>query len=170
MPTASSRRPRRRAVPAGTARDRRAGSVGAQLGRGGCARGSGELGTCKPGDWARAEVGIAVVKHVVDEGVAHRLRHQVSVLAALQARGGQVEAAQDVQRLVADGIAGRGVADAAVPRSCFDSDLRLVGGEVVGREDAAAYLRLSFDRLGDPAAVEACGSVAADLAQSLGES
>src|SRR4029453_15314945 len=48
-------------------------------------------------------------------------------------------------------------------------DLRLVGGEVVGCEDAAACLDLPLDRFGHPPAVEAGSSVARDLAQRLRE-
>ena len=91
-------------------------------------------------------VGVPGVGDVVDEGVAHRLGEQVEVLRLAGPRRG--EAVEDVQRLGPDLVVGGDELDVAEAGRLLEEQLRRVGLEVPGREDAAARGDLGGDRLG----------------------
>ena len=116
-----------------------------------------------------AEIGVAV-----DEGVAHRLDHQMNAGGRMKAEPFEVVAFEDVEnfaqgRAAGGGRRGRDEAKAAIVAGERRRLADAVGGEVGGGQDSAVGAHRRVDLLGDRAAIEGVRALVGDRLQRRGE-
>jgi hypothetical protein len=113
-------------------------------------------------DRAGLEIGIAVMRHAVDEAAGQRLRDQVTEAQAVATHRRQIEVIEDVERLVGDLVVGGDVVQATIATRLFLQDARAIPRQIGGCQDPAAADAGALDRGRDRALVEATFPVFGD--------